>query len=724
VLPKSVGDALSLVTDVCQMYGSVETGQIQLLVPEKGDWEYMEFNPFEEVDMQLSDDGAYEMVLHQRDKFKKHRSISHNFPDLKEWRSGDLFLQHPTKLGLWQYHGRIDDLIVLANSHKINPVAFETGMLDHPLISGALMVGTKRAQPALLLEFELEATSKTKEELISEVWPLVEKANALIPHYGFIAKSKIIFSDHRKPFIRAPKGSIVRKPTIALYATEIEDVYSGKSHDTANEQQLSSPDTIKNWIRSILNGLLLDTKLEDDDDIFARGLDSLKITELTNTLRRTCRLVLSESPAITSTIIYQHPNINQLANAISVIILGDTSMNYDAGPSMESLVQCYSQFPSLPQKKFVLLTGATGSLGSQVLRRLLQDPDIEKVYCLVRWKPGRQIDTVRKNYRETFPKVASRVKFVEVDFSKEKLGVNDEIHNVMCSGIDAIIHLAWTVDFNLSLQSFEKTHLRGLQSLISISVSSRRKPPIVFASSAAYAVSWAINQGTKFVPESLLPIDENVSCTGYGKSKHVAELMLAAASQKHGVPVTILRLGQIAGSDTSVANTVPRAWSKNEWVPSMIQTAKSLNLIPTSQIPIDWVPGSNVADILGEVVSSGIKTSTQTLQVANVVHDNAAPWTSFVHALQQELPSAKIVSMREWVDTLGSYDANDASQLGQLPALKLKDYFEGLAKFDDLGEDNMPRFEVNTAHALSKTIGKFLDAINDDVIRRWVKEFI
>ena len=121
-LSAATGNPLSQATDVSQMYGSAETGQIQLLVPQKGKWAYMKWNPYEEVDMQPSTEDAYEMVLHQDPKFSKRRTLHHNFPDVMQWRTGDLFVLHPTKVGLWRFLTRVDDLILLSSGHKVNPV--------------------------------------------------------------------------------------------------------------------------------------------------------------------------------------------------------------------------------------------------------------------------------------------------------------------------------------------------------------------------------------------------------------------------------------------------------------------------------------------------------------------------------------------------------------------------------------------------------------------------
>ena len=48
------GDLLSQVTDVCQFYGSTETGAIPTLVPRRDDWASLEWHPSYGIDMQPS----------------------------------------------------------------------------------------------------------------------------------------------------------------------------------------------------------------------------------------------------------------------------------------------------------------------------------------------------------------------------------------------------------------------------------------------------------------------------------------------------------------------------------------------------------------------------------------------------------------------------------------------------------------------------------------------
>lgn len=101
------------------------------------------------------------------------------------------------------YAGRRDDVLVLSTGEKFNPVAFEQKLLSHGLLSGALVVGQRRFQCALILEAKDIASSQN---VIEEVWPVVEEANIAAPAHGKIQKQMIMQTKASKPFPRAGKG--------------------------------------------------------------------------------------------------------------------------------------------------------------------------------------------------------------------------------------------------------------------------------------------------------------------------------------------------------------------------------------------------------------------------------------------------------------------------------------------------------------------------------------
>src|SRR5699024_5581750 len=118
------------------------------------------------------DPDVYELVIVRKDKDPGLQGFFYTFPDLDEISTKDLYRKHPTLPDHWLYHSRADDVIVFSNGEKLNPVTIEGIAMGHPNVQGALVVGTNRFQPALIIEPRKHPqTKKEEEELIDSVWP-------------------------------------------------------------------------------------------------------------------------------------------------------------------------------------------------------------------------------------------------------------------------------------------------------------------------------------------------------------------------------------------------------------------------------------------------------------------------------------------------------------------------------------------------------------------------
>ena len=112
---------------------------------------------------------------------------------------------------------RRDDIIALPNGQQFNPVSFETALVNHSAVSGAMFVvgGEERDSPALLL-LEPADLVADPEAFVETLWPLVETFNARAPMQAQIARSQVVATEPRG-LVRAPKGSVVRKLTVERF---------------------------------------------------------------------------------------------------------------------------------------------------------------------------------------------------------------------------------------------------------------------------------------------------------------------------------------------------------------------------------------------------------------------------------------------------------------------------------------------------------------------------
>ncbi|RDL29894.1 uncharacterized protein BP5553_10521 [Venustampulla echinocandica] len=212
-----------------QIFGSTETMMIPMLIPPKSHWSYMEFHPKIGPHLELVDaeEGLYEVVWrrHPDLNFAWTTPVFDFFPEEKEWRTRDL-MRKCTDTGFencWKFESRLDDILVLHNGLKANPVHIETRLQSHPILKGCLVFGEGYTACGLLLE--PKRSDIASEKLIELVWPAVVDANALVPEHVRVARNLVIVASPDKPLVRAGKGTVVRRLTTRLYQKEIEETY-------------------------------------------------------------------------------------------------------------------------------------------------------------------------------------------------------------------------------------------------------------------------------------------------------------------------------------------------------------------------------------------------------------------------------------------------------------------------------------------------------------------
>jgi thioester reductase-like protein len=735
-LAHETGDRLCQLTHLQSIIGSTEAGFLPVLVQEDpSDWQYFEWSPGSGLVMEPAGDGLSELVV-KKDGDRRGKGIFYTFPDLDEWRTNDLFAPHPEKPSLWTYKGRRDDVIVLSNGEKFNPVGFEKALESHPLVRGAVVVGQARFQTALIVEPVWESLPENMDpaSLVDDLWPAIERVNKANPSHGRVWKSMILIAKRNKAFTRAAKGSVIRKRTIRSYEKEIEALYG----DEASQDKLgkASPDAgldqTKHFLRSAIEstGLPVPKSATDDADFFGFGVDSLQVVALSKALTN----AFSESGhgQILPQVIYQNPTISALARYLSGD--GNDTSASGAGNSREeimtNMVEKYtaelspstrSTRPLVTGKRTVVLTGSTGSLGNYILQDLINSPQVSRVYCM-----NRSAGATERN-RESFEArgvVAdfAKVTFLQTDFAKDHFGLPTSLYSELLQNVDTFIHNAWAVDFNKAVTSFEDTHIAGTRRVVDFSIESEHRAHIIFISSIAGVGNWSsTSPASEQVPEKIIE-DHKVSLPqGYGESKHVTEFILAVAARKTGVPSTVIRCGQLAGP--SDAGSV---WNRHEWVPSLLISSRELGMVPQTlgnQNVVDWIPMDVAAKTVCELTisrSSEVSRDVDLARAYHIVNPRIVQWTdlvpSILRALQEQTDKpVKSVTFEAWLEALRNCPVT-TEEMEKKPAIKLLDFYEGLSSENGA----LPRLATGVTEENSDAL-RSVDAISADLVRAWIK---
>jgi nucleoside-diphosphate-sugar epimerase len=264
---------------------------------------------------------------------------------------------------------------------------------------------------------------------------------------------------------------------------------------------------------------------------------------------------------VTARTIYDYPTLGMLTAALDGL-LNHAADSVEQGLSREQkmiqMVNKYTSnlpdrpsgpYPRLPQKQTVMLTGSTGSLGNMILELLIASPAIEKIYSLNRSADAEKRQKISFLERSSANQDFSKVSFLQSDFSTSYFGLSKDTYNAMLLSVTVFIHSAWTVDFNVSLESFEPVHIAGTRRAIDFALAAKFRPSIFFISSIASVGNWNTKHGGSLVPETVATLFDNQLpfAQGYAESKHVASQILAIASDRSGLKSAVIRAGQLAG---------------------------------------------------------------------------------------------------------------------------------------------------------------------------------
>ncbi|MCJ1377286.1 hypothetical protein MMC17_000378 [Xylographa soralifera] len=152
------------------------------------------------------------------------------YPERDRFETKDLWVEHPTRKGLWKIVGRANDYIYLAHGDGLHASTLEPEFERHELVQAALIVGHGRLKPMLLIELVSGSigeaqTEKGREALLLSLRLYLDKVNAQCHAAVQVAPELILFAQQDKAFVRTMKGSVARMQSLELYSEAIEDMY-------------------------------------------------------------------------------------------------------------------------------------------------------------------------------------------------------------------------------------------------------------------------------------------------------------------------------------------------------------------------------------------------------------------------------------------------------------------------------------------------------------------
>ncbi|CAD6891430.1 unnamed protein product [Tilletia controversa] len=583
------------------------------------------------------------------------------------YATSDLYERHPRHPQLWRYSRRADDSLVLVNGKKVASSPIEAALKATDFLSDAIVFGANRPFLGAIV-LPTDSLKETDERTILQKLELVlQKINKSQPNHAYLGQDMICVGSAQlfASLPRSSKGTLQRGIALDRLAATIDAVYSRFERGDAssvNPRARLQGAQLRELVHEVVRNIL-GQEIQDSADFFAAGVDSIKAMRIRATLLS--RLDLG-GRALSNNILYEHANIRSLCD-----FLDDPECHTGGKPDVakiaQDLIERYSSSektstkgaakdsdvptPAAAGPASVLVTGGTGALGSRTISRLLESPSsqVGVIYCT-----ARAADDVVARER-IFKALEDRKCHGNRAAWSKRLRCFAHLGEEGSEGVQAVrdapnlvvIHCAWTVNFALSLPSFEQDCIAPLKDLLELYQSSHSPKRFIFCSSLA-----SILAGPAPHIESPSAAIEYAGTTGYGQSKWVAEQICARSSSCIVGEVVIARVGQLCG-DTECG-----IWNETEAYPLLVRTAVEVGCLPDSGPSIDWLPVDIAASALVDIALAD-RPRTTTSTESRILHIATSPdvprpsWKDFVHWLAQapEL-DFKLVGKGEWLDAV------------------------------------------------------------------------
>ncbi|MCH9757170.1 MAG: thioester reductase domain-containing protein [Gammaproteobacteria bacterium] len=398
-------------------------------------------------------------------------------------------------------------------------------------------------------------------------------------------------------------------------------------------------------VKGFFKQLLGVSDAQSDDQFFELGGDSLLGVELIGLIKRTFKLDITFNQLFTS------PTVEGIATLIESILNQDTTqvlLKHAHQVALDIRLDDSLMPPTkrimMQDAKAVLLTGATGFLGSFILNELLEQTD-KVIYCLVRAdsieKAFERIKLQFNQYGLKGLKHQSRVRCVPGDLSKPNFGLIEQAYVDLAQTVDAIYHCGARLSFVDPYDNLKKINLEGTRSVIQFACAQKTKHIHHVSSIAVYDSD--TYKGLSEADETLSLENSQGFHSGYDETKWASEMLIAEARMR-GVPVTVYRPGNISGdSRTGVC-------SATDLVGMMIKGCIALGVAPDDDaivdvVPIDYVSRALVCLSLNEA-SHG--------EIYNLVNTTPVSWIELVHTIQSLNYPLETIAFDDWHERLNA----------------------------------------------------------------------
>jgi len=320
--------------------------------------------------------------------------------------------------------------------------------------------------------------------------------------------------------------------------------------------------------------------------------------------------------------------------------------------------------------KEVLLTGATGFLGSYLALSLLQQTDAH-ITCLVRTdsaEAGRgRIAAAFDHYGIEAGEFHPRLRVLPSDLARPNLGLDDETFSDLAESMDVLYHAGATVHHASPYAQLRDANVVGTRRILELSAAGGGIP-IHHVSTLSVLPATALPNKPRFFERD--PISNYPAPTGgYNLSKWVAEHLLVAG-RNLGLPVSIYRPGPVSGDSRN------GAFNRNDFLYRLMAGYVQSGLAPDGETSLDLLP----VDFVAKAIIALSLDSDSLGKTYHLLHPEPVSSEILFEVCEQAGYPIKRVSYSEWFEHLSTIAQDDkdhplyplvglfSSRTGRLPS--------------------------------------------------------
>lgn len=347
----------------------------------------------------------------------------------------------------------------------------------------------------------------------------------------------------------------------------------------------------------------------------------------------------------------------------------------------------------------LLITGATGFLGSHLLCELLERG--LKVTCLVRCSSEavgmERIQGAFNRYRLDARRLKT-LKVVSGDIAQSCLGLPVDEYNRLAEEVTDVVHCAATVNMLADYDELKDVNVTGTRNVMDFCLTGVRKR-MHYASTLSVFVSTDRNTGVAYESDDL-STPTNVY-GGYGQTKFVAEKMvLGGGLFPAGEPMGaaegegfIYRFGLLCGD---AEWGIP---ALKDFLGMFFRGARAVGMLPydtTGTMAVDVTPVDQASRIVADIMGTGRPG------VYQIASENPLNYNRLCRLMEDEGVISDIVDYDEWQKAVSGFSGNADVQALRMALCRMDEALFRQMRYMDLFQTTGIRFDMTNTHSTTR----------------------